>query len=200
MAGNNIPDLQELGGNVKRERVQRDWSQDELARICGVSKAMLSQIESGKVNPTIGILWKIARALEVDLNQLLQGKPEVLRCFEVGRSGDLPRLCENGDNSVQIKVLSGVELVGKLEFYHLTFAGKASLTSRAHYPGSEELVTVISGRVMVTAGERTTELNSGDVVRFACDVPHEIVNLSECESVLHMIVRFPQENVKKTSK
>ena len=190
------PELPELGGNVKRERLGRNWSLEDLAKICGVSKAMLSQVEAGKVNPTIGTLWKIAAALEVDLNLLLQGKKEVLKCFEVGRSADLPLLHENQKGDVTIKVLSGKDLLGKLEFYHLTFAEKAVLSSDAHYPGSEEIITVINGKVKVTVQNRTTTLQSGDVLRFACDQPHSINNCSNGSSVLHMIVRFPQENNK----
>ncbi|MBE6403890.1 MAG: helix-turn-helix transcriptional regulator [Lentisphaeria bacterium] len=192
----NTPDLPELGANVKRERIKRNWTQDELAKFCGVSKAMLSQVESGKVNPTIGTLWKIASALEVELNFLLRGKPEVLRCFEVGRSADLPVLLEGSSNPVRIKVLSGVELLGKLEFYHLTFPAGAVLESSAHYPGSEEIITVISGKADVVAGERSTGLNAGDVLRFACDVPHKITNSCDQKTEIHMIVRFTAENNK----
>ena len=192
----NQVELPELGGNVKRERLARSWSLEDLAKICGVSKAMLSQVEAGKVNPTIGTLWKIAAALEVDLNLLLQGKKEVLKCFEVGRSGDLPLLHENQDGEVTIKVLSGKDLLGKLEFYHLTFAEKSSLSSDAHYPGSEEIITVISGKVKVTVRDRSTILQSGDVLRFACDLPHSITNCASGNSILHMIVRFPAESGK----
>ncbi len=192
MPASGLPELTELGVNVKRERLARRWSQDELAAASGVSKAMLSQVESGKVNPTIGTLWKIAAALGVDFNLLLQGKPRALRCFEVGRSADLPVLSECGAPGVEIKVLSGIALAEKLEFYHLTFAGGTQLRSDPHYPGSEELVTVIAGRVQVTAGERETELNPGDVVRFACDVPHCIANPDARPALLHMIVRFPE--------
>lgn len=192
----NMPDLPELGANVRKERIRRNWSQEDLARFCGVSKAMLSQVESGKVNPTIGTLWKIASALDVDLNLLLRGKPQELRCFEVARSNDLPVLCENDDESVKIKVLSGVDLAGKLEFYQLNFAIGAVLESNAHNPGSEEIVTVISGGVKVFAGERETVLAVGDVLRFACDVPHKIVNTNQDESIIHMIVRFPLEDSK----
>ncbi len=185
-------ELPELGGNVKRERLARHWSQDELATASGVSKAMLSQIESGKVNPTIGTLWKIAHALEVDFNLLLRGKHRKVRCFEVGRRADLP-LLESTAPGVELRVLSGIALADKLEFYDLKFEHGAELVSAAHYPGTEELVTVIAGKVLVCAGERETELNAGDVVRFDCDVPHRIRNIGDGMAALHMIVRFTDD-------
>ena len=192
MEKGKFSELPELGANVKRERLARHWSQDELATASGVSKAMLSQIESGKVNPTIGTLWKIAHALEVDFNLLLQGKHRKVRCFEVGRRNDLPVLEEGNAPGVELRVLSGIALADKLEFYHLKFAPGAELVSEPHYPGSEELVTVITGNIHVAAGERETDLAPGDVVRFACDVPHRIVNPTPEPATVHMIVRFPE--------
>src|SRR5689334_1984512 len=44
--------------NVRTLRRSRGLSLDELARASGVSRAALSQIETNKVNPTIGLLWK----------------------------------------------------------------------------------------------------------------------------------------------
>ncbi len=183
------PELPALGDNLRRERLGRHWSQDELAVASGVSKAMLSQIESGKVNPTIGTLWKIAHALNVDLNLLLLGEPGKPHCFEVARKNDLPLLSGYGDG-IEIRVLSGIALADKLEFYRITMAPEASLESRPHYPGSEEIVTLLVGTVEVSAESRSTRLEAGDVIRFACDVPHRIINSGRTAAEIYMIVRF----------
>ena len=68
-----IPDLPAVGVNVHKERRRQQLSLDALAAGSGVSKAMLSQIESGKVNPTVATMWKIAHALGVDFELLLKG-------------------------------------------------------------------------------------------------------------------------------
>ncbi len=46
--------------NLKQIRNERNLSINELAEMCGLSKSMLSQIERGGGNPTLGTLWKIA--------------------------------------------------------------------------------------------------------------------------------------------
>lgn len=189
MERETFPELAALGRNVRHERTARHWSQEDLAGASGVSKAMLSQIESGKVNPTVGTLWKIAAALEADFQRLLHGEHRKVRCFEVGRRADLPVLTGSAPG-VELRVLSGSALADKLEFYFLRFAPGAELESEAHYPGTEELVTVLKGRAAIRAGDRETELETGDVVRYACDVPHRIANAAESETELHMIVRF----------
>ena len=53
----NIPDVPAIGANLHKERRRRQLCLAELAASSGISKAMLSQIESDKVNPTIATMW-----------------------------------------------------------------------------------------------------------------------------------------------
>ena len=177
-----------IGGNVRKKRHERHWSLDELADSSGVSKATLSQIESGRVNPTVATLWKIAQSLETELSQLIRNEGEIFRTFSVTRSGDLPRL--TGTSGVEIKVLSPITMAGKLELYFLTLEPGAVLASEAHEPGSCELITVISGEVEVEAGRNSVRLESGDVLNYQCDTSHRISNPGRSAAVLHMVVNF----------
>jgi quercetin dioxygenase-like cupin family protein len=77
-----------------------------------------------------------------------------------------------------------------LEMYLLTFARGGELRSRAHFPRTEEFLTVIDGRIRVRAGERVDELGSGDFIRYQCDVDHDIENIGNGEATVHMVVRF----------
>ena len=61
-----------IGGRIHEIRKQQELTLDELARRCGVSKSMLSQIERGKVNPTYATLWSITQALDVEMSQLIE--------------------------------------------------------------------------------------------------------------------------------
>ena len=177
-----------IGGNVRKKRHERHWSLDELADSSGVSKATLSQIESGRVNPTVATLWKIAQSLETELSQLIRNDGEISRTFTVTRSGDLPRL--TGTTGVEIKVLSPITMAGKLELYFLTLEPGAVLASEAHEPGSCELITVISGTVEVEAGRNSAKLESGDVLDYQCDTSHRISNPGKVAATLHMVVNF----------
>ena len=177
-----------IGSNVRKKRHERHWSLDELAEASGVSKATLSQIESGRVNPTVATLWKIAQSLETELSMLIKSEGETFRTFSVTREGDLPRL--TGTSGVEIKVLSPITLAGELELYFLTFEPGAILASEAHEPGSHELVTVISGVIEVEAGRNSVKLDSGDVLNYQCDISHRISNPGDQPATLHMVVKF----------
>src|SRR5688572_21204818 len=68
---------------LKRVRKARDLSLDQLALRSGVSRAALSQIEGGRTNPTLSVLWKVAVGLGIPFPELLempQGhEPRVMR-------------------------------------------------------------------------------------------------------------------------
>ena len=75
----------QIGRNIQKIRKKHGMTLDILSEKSGVSKAMLSQIESEKVNPTIATVWKIAQGLDVDISSLLTGQDELLRKFQVSR-------------------------------------------------------------------------------------------------------------------
>lgn len=60
-----------LADRLRTERLERNWSMQELASRAGVSKAMIGRIEQGTVSPTANLLSKIADALGLTLSMLL---------------------------------------------------------------------------------------------------------------------------------
>jgi transcriptional regulator with XRE-family HTH domain len=74
-----------IAWNVRRLRAARGLSQEVLAVDAGVAAPYLSHIERGAANPTIDVLDRLARILDVEVDQLLQrpdeanGKPQPLR-------------------------------------------------------------------------------------------------------------------------
>ena len=58
--------------NIKRIRKSKKLSMERLAEQAGVSRSMLGQIERGEANPSVGILGKIAAALKVPAEVLLE--------------------------------------------------------------------------------------------------------------------------------
>lgn len=52
-----------VGRNVKRIRIARGLTQEELAERSGFSQQYLSDLERGRRNPTIVSLWELAQAL-----------------------------------------------------------------------------------------------------------------------------------------
>ena len=163
---------------------------DILAEKSGVSKAMLSQIESNKVNPTVATVWKIAQGLGIELNTLLEGSSEAQHRFIVFPGRDTQALDTRSDG-IHLKVLTPVSYAEDIEVYMLTLDPKAVLRSASHEPGTEELLTIQRGNVRVRAAKKTADLTSGDFIIYNCDVEHSIENSSDDTAEIHMIVKFP---------
>ncbi len=66
-----------ISENVRRIRKVKELSQDKLAKLASITLTTLVKIESGaNDNPTIKTLKKIANALEVPVNDLLEDESE----------------------------------------------------------------------------------------------------------------------------
>jgi transcriptional regulator with XRE-family HTH domain len=180
------------GKNIRKLRNQQALSLDELSKKSGVSKAMLSQVESEKANPTIATVWKIAYGLGVEFNVLVRGDVEPARKFKINRRENITSL-DIDKKGVHINVLSPISMAEDLELYLLTFEPQGILDSAPHYPGTMEFLTLIEGRARISAGKNSTELHEGDFIMYHCDVKHSIENISRRKAKIHLVVMFNKD-------
>ena len=61
-----------LGSNLKRLRLMQGWSQEEFADRAGIHRTYVSDIERAARNPTITIVEKLAKPLQVSASALLE--------------------------------------------------------------------------------------------------------------------------------
>lgn len=179
----------QIGKNTISLRKQRGMSLDELAKRSGVSKSMLSQIEQDKTNPTVITVWKIAQALDVSIQELMESSPSSI--IEVIRSDDAPVIFSK-DMSCKFKINSPIHMADNLELYQITLKPHGKNASMPHFPKAEEFLTVISGRIKITSGDRSTLLNKGDTARYRADVEHVIENVSDETAEAYLVNWFPK--------
>ncbi len=68
-----MPDENQIGQNIKKQRQIKGLSQDRLSKLANLSYNSIIKIENSKVsNPTIVTLQKIARALDVRIDELVE--------------------------------------------------------------------------------------------------------------------------------
>ena len=185
-----IPALPAVGMNMHKERRRQRLSLDSLAVASGVSKAMLSQIESGKVNPTVATLWKIAHALGVEFESLLQGEGGRAKRFDLNPAERITSFTTDHSGTV-FRVLSPIRMAEDLEMYLVTLQPGAEHRSQPHQAGTEEFLTMLSGEAEVSAGKNHAVLHQGDFLTYQSDVEHTLANHSDRPAELYMIVRFP---------
>lgn len=171
---------------LKRFRRERGLSFDELSARSGVSRAALSQIEGGRTNPTLAVLWKIAVGLDIPFHDLLGTQSEEL--VYVLRSGDALPL-RSADGRTESRLLSPGGASSTTDVYELRQLPKAVHRSDPHARGTTETLVVLTGALRLVVGNQTLELGAGDSVFFRADVPHSYENRSthetRCLDVIH---------------
>ena len=154
--------------NARRLREEKRLTLEEAARLTGVSRSMLAQIEKGDVNPTISMVWKIANGYRVSFTSLVEPvrqRPVLLRAAAA------PALEEDGGRYRNYPVFPFDEERG-FETYRIVIQPGGSLEAQPHLPGAEEYVTVFAGEAEIGLPEETYRLETGDSMRFPADQPH----------------------------
>lgn len=158
-----------VGDAVRGLRKERGYSLEEMAALTGVSRATLSQIETNKTNPTVGVLWKISAGLGVPFSSLL-GEAEHDRIFVVRKNAQ--GVLQSGDGAFESRPLTPARALGNVELYELTLAPRTKHDSAPHPPGTMEGIVVTAGVVRVGVGGDTRDAGVGDSIFFRADAPH----------------------------
>lgn len=180
--------LKALGGKLRALRTARRLTLEQLSAMAGVSKAMLSQIEQDKVNPTVAVMLKIAAALEISISDLIDSphRGHVIRIIPASDK----RYTFLADPDCTIRTLSPMNMEKNIEFYRVTLEHGAELSSESHFPGTEEFVYVNRGRVRLVTEEEATTIGRGDSIHYRADVPHRLVNAGRGRVEAYMIVHY----------
>ncbi len=177
-----------VGHILQNLRLSRNLTLDELARSSDVSKSVLSQIERDRTNPTVGTLWRLAKALGVEIEDLLRtNKPSA--GISILDDHNTPILLSS-DRRCTIRILGPMELAGRVEWYEMRFEPGGALVSDAHEPGTVEHLTVLEGQLEVESGrhhERAV-LEVGQTARYRADQAHAIRNPFEHRACAIVIV------------
>jgi transcriptional regulator with XRE-family HTH domain len=162
-----------IGGRVRHERQSRKWTLDQLAEASGVSRRLVVSVEQGDANPSVATLLRISDALGIGLPALVE--PPEPRGLKVTRRGEGATLwvTEAGGRGA---LVAGTEPPDVVELWDWTMGPGDSHTSEAHAPGTQELMQVLQGTIVVQAADQSVTLTAGDAAAFAGDVTHSYSN------------------------
>jgi transcriptional regulator with XRE-family HTH domain len=175
-----------VGDNLRHRRRARNLSLDELAVASGVSRAALSQIETSKGNPTVGVLWKIAVGLGIPFAELIgetRGAVGVLRRLD-------SQVLRSADGKMESRPLTPAGAAPGAEVYELRLQARATHAAEAHAPGTREIVIVLAGQLKLRVDGEVYELGLGDSVSFSADKPHVYENPAAAEARYHDVILY----------
>ena len=166
-----------LGERIKSLRAERQLQQRQLAEKAGLTPSMLSQIESGRLTPSLHTLGKVAGALGVPIGSLFEAAPNGR--LLVTRQADYPIVSFDG-TSEQWHVLGAGLFQGKIRAVVSTLAPRAKGVKTDKVvlgPGQMKLFYVIEGKVALHYNGEAHELSAGDSAYLDGGTPHGWENL-----------------------
>ncbi len=183
----------QVGENLVRLRKRRGLSLERLATLSGVSRAMLGQIEAGESAPTIALLWKVARGLDVRFADLLGDEPAGdIRLLPASASKTL----RSSDGEFESRALFPFDARRRAEFYELRLRSGHVERAEPHAEGTYENLVVHSGRLRLMVGDSgPIELRAGDAVYFRADVPHVYENPGTRDTLMYLVMTYVEHQL-----
>ncbi|NQV87747.1 MAG: cupin domain-containing protein [Woeseiaceae bacterium] len=162
----------EIGQRLKSIRTRLKLSQRQLARQSGVANATISQVEAGKLNPTVSMLKKILDGVPMSLGEFFGDEFENQdRVFF--RAEELTEIADGGVSFRQV----GANLSNRaIQFIQERYRPGSGTGKHAITHEGEECGIILSGRLEVTVGEQTAILRAGDAYYFKSHQPHQFRN------------------------
>jgi transcriptional regulator with XRE-family HTH domain len=176
-----------VAANLHEQRRRRDMSLDQLAQRTGVSRAGLSQIETRKTNPSIGVLWKIASGLGIPFSELIGDSQHAVSVLLRADA----QVLRSTDRKFESRPLMPSGGANQIEVYELRLAARARHTSDAHGPGTRELIIVLNGGLRMVVGNHSENLAAGDSMLFNANAPHVYENPGSAEARYHDVIIYP---------
>ncbi len=167
----------QLGRTVARLRKAHNMSLSELSDHSGVAKSIISQIERNETNPTLATIWRLAQALDVAIDRILQASDDE-PFIDKSNRGDTPILVSE-DGKCRLAIIGWIKTVEWLQWYDFEAEAGGVLASEPHQHGSVECLSVLEGELVVEVAGITDTAKAGDTLRYRCDRPHVIRNMSD---------------------
>jgi transcriptional regulator with XRE-family HTH domain len=177
-----VPEPSGIGDRLRTERQRQGMTVREIARRVRVSPSLISQIERGKVNPSVSTLWSLVTVLGLTMSELFPEAEPAAGVATAAPATDGGPVTRPGNRAV-INLETGVR------WERLTAGGDTlvEFLSVVYPPGAasceeDSLVThggreygyVTAGRLGVRIGFEEYELEPGMAISFDASAPHRL--------------------------
>lgn len=171
----------DIGHKLRQLRLKKKIALVDLGKHTGLSASMLSQLENGKLIPTLPTLARIAMVFDVGLEFFfIDKRPK--RVFSIIRSEDRIQFPEHSDSPVPgyyFEVLAFGAMERALSAYLAEFPKREDTAARAHFHEGAEFLHIVSGTLSIEYQSESHILESGDSVYFDASEPHSYTGVSD---------------------
>src|SRR5277367_4685057 len=176
-----------IGDKLRGLRLKKKMGLVELGRHTGLSAAMLSKVERGKLFPTLPTLLRIALVFSVGLEYFFSDdqKRHVVGIVRRAKRKRFPERPDGRDVSFYFESLDFPTVERKLNAYYAEFQPLQPGKAHLHHHSGVEFLSVLRGKLELHIGTESHILDSGDSVYFDSSLPH-----STEESVRNPVVQL----------
>lgn len=162
---------QEIGSRLKLRRKAQGMTLEELAKVSGLSKGYLSQVERGQASPSISALKELGQALQVPLAYFFSNDGGAApRLYEFVPAGQR-RSLRFPNSEVRYQIVS-LDPNRRIQFVYVHEPPGRISHPRPFLHEGEEVIYVIAGQLEYWVDGDTLLLGPGDAIWHRSDIPH----------------------------
>jgi len=180
--------VEEIGKRIRLLREEKGLSVKELSKLTGFDIEFLASIENNEVQPQLGTLIKLSKALDSAFTRLVSGVGENL--YSITRKAEQKVVSRSTSRKGKKKIYTYKSLAPEVKGRHMEALivqlEEAPEESTSVHDG-EEFIYVISGVAFLKIGEDSFELNPGDSVYYLSTTPHLISAKTGTATILAVI-------------
>jgi len=168
--------LEYIGAFIKSHRSANGMTLQALSDVSGVSRSMISQIESAQKSPTIATLEKLAKAMNIRLGDLVD---------PVRLTPPIEKITATADNLVSPKnspfvchQLLAKRQTSEVDFYKFSLEGFSKTAFASNVAGAQKSLWLEKGRLTIYFPNQTSEVKANEMITFEASMPHRFENKS----------------------
>jgi len=181
-----------IGERVKKLRHEKGLTLQDVAKLTGFSKALISQIENNIVTPPINTLAKIAKVLNVKMTYFFEEEIDYKDYYIVRANERKFAFREGAKHGYLYEELASMKYSDIFETFMVYIkpgSGEKKLFSHKGY----EFMYIVSGHLRLYLNQDVCELQEGDTIAYNSEIPHYAESLIDGDSkVLSVRIKIPK--------
>jgi transcriptional regulator with XRE-family HTH domain len=180
--------VEEIGVRIKSIREEKGLSLDQLSKLTGFDVELLSNIESSKVQPQLGTIIKLSKALDSAFGRIVSGIGDKL--YSVTRKNEQKIVSRSTSRKGRKQLYTYKSLAPEVKGRHM----EALIVQLEENPEDEmsvhegeEFIYVLNGTVLLNIGGDKFELEPGDSAYYLSTTPHLIASKSGKATILAVL-------------
>lgn len=179
----NMPSIDQVGKQIRKLRKEQQLTIGQLAQQSEVSGITISNIENGRSNPTLNILWKLTEALNIPLTTIL-GYSNETNTISKSSNAYFVNDLEKG------WVVQPLFQEDNVDIFRVCIKAHSAKKQEYQSKDSTEIITVMNGKLTLIVGKKTYYLETFDSINFDADCSHEYINDTDEDLFINVVVKY----------